>query len=703
MALQYGQFGGGRERPALLNEYVAGAQGEALSRAGAQVGSAAGRMEELVMRQREWDDKAALLDVQRRAIDLKERTLQDLQNPKNGYDPEEMEGVMGGVFKRFDLPKFHSVEAMNQANAWLEGAKMEALRSARGVGQNLSLSRYFKSRNALLDTLTASGRYEEARQVVNGDRGIGYTPEEADNAVFKIDLREADTEFQRLLANDPFTAMEEAERLGLVAKFEGRPDVVEQWRGEARRRQGVADYEVESRMLADDLNGKPWNGDDVKELFADRKVSADKAAELIAKMQVRDKRMQEARRKGMEYVGSPEAYRDAATAIALYDPGADPDRMGMTAISRKIADPRLSKAQKEDLKSWVESLGKEGEWNGRQKDLMAYATKAYHAMYSDGTLWQWRRKVQGEGVLPGNEKNVVVPEDRQKALAMEAQGVMEVRRFIQDHPEATLDDVRKYVDGRVGRLRLEGSGFNSSRLPAVQADSAPEWEAGDVRVPDSPDDEGDGADEVVEMSFPEPAEGVSLDEYKARCYAMNRIGYDPVAVDAFDRAVEARWTGALKAGLMALKGDGVPDAGAPLDVRFTDDVNALLPYASGGLMAYAQDFVDIGVREGVDPALLLAIAKHETGNGRSAAFRDRNNAMGVSPGGGGPRAFGSVQESVAYMARQLKRNYLDKGLVSIAQIGGKYAPVGAGNDPGGLNKDWVSGVTRFYDAIKRGV
>lgn len=119
----------------------------------------------------------------------------------------------------------------------------------------------------------------------------------------------------------------------------------------------------------------------------------------------------------------------------------------------------------------------------------------------------------------------------------------------------------------------------------------------------------------------------------------------------------------------------------------------------GGLGQYSQAFYDAGNKYGVDPKLLMAISMHETAAGTSSAFRNKKNAMGISPNGGGPRSFDSVEESIDYAARLLKKHYLDQGLTTIAAIGGKYAPAGAGNDPRGLNKHWVSGVSKYYKSF----
>ena len=121
---------------------------------------------------------------------------------------------------------------------------------------------------------------------------------------------------------------------------------------------------------------------------------------------------------------------------------------------------------------------------------------------------------------------------------------------------------------------------------------------------------------------------------------------------------------------------------------------------SPALQQYESAFRRAGEKYGVDPDLLMAIAMLETGRGKSSAFRNKNNSMGISPNGGGPRAFSSVEESIDYAARLLRKHYLDQGLTTIAAIGKKYAPPGASNDPKGLNSHWVKGVSEYYFQLK---
>lgn len=124
--------------------------------------------------------------------------------------------------------------------------------------------------------------------------------------------------------------------------------------------------------------------------------------------------------------------------------------------------------------------------------------------------------------------------------------------------------------------------------------------------------------------------------------------------------------------------------------------------ALGGLAPYGQAFIDAGRKYGMTPDQVkigMSIAMHETGRGSSHAFRNKNNSMGISPNGGGPRSFGSVEEGIDYGMRNLKRNYFDKGLITLEQIGAVYAPIGADNDPRNLNQHWVKGVRKYYNSL----
>ncbi|OZB90049.1 hypothetical protein CJP46_35305 [Paenibacillus sp. XY044] len=119
---------------------------------------------------------------------------------------------------------------------------------------------------------------------------------------------------------------------------------------------------------------------------------------------------------------------------------------------------------------------------------------------------------------------------------------------------------------------------------------------------------------------------------------------------------------------------------------------------SGALKGQGNAFVSAGQKYGIDPALLAAIAIHETGNGSSSAAKNKNNVGGMM-GKNGLMTFSSLQDGIDKMASNLKRNYIDKGLTTIEQIQKKYAPVGASNDPNNLNSNWINGVSKYYKML----
>lgn len=102
-------------------------------------------------------------------------------------------------------------------------------------------------------------------------------------------------------------------------------------------------------------------------------------------------------------------------------------------------------------------------------------------------------------------------------------------------------------------------------------------------------------------------------------------------------------------------------------------------------------FVREARKNGLDPRLLVAIAGAESQFGTQVKPGTNN------PFGWGPHIpFPSWDRAIATVARGLRTGYLDEGRKTIAQIGEKWAPVGAGNDPTNLNSNWAKNVGRFY-------
>jgi hypothetical protein len=132
-------------------------------------------------------------------------------------------------------------------------------------------------------------------------------------------------------------------------------------------------------------------------------------------------------------------------------------------------------------------------------------------------------------------------------------------------------------------------------------------------------------------------------------------------------------------------------------IKIIEESTSSLSNLPDALKPFSKDFETAGARYGVNPKLLAAIAMHETGNGTSSAFRNKNNAMGVSDASG-PVEMGSVAASIDKMANLLGKG-INEGVgpyanaQSIEDIANIYAPPGAGNDPRNLNQFWTQGVT----------
>ncbi|RHW33319.1 conjugal transfer protein [Neobacillus notoginsengisoli] len=131
------------------------------------------------------------------------------------------------------------------------------------------------------------------------------------------------------------------------------------------------------------------------------------------------------------------------------------------------------------------------------------------------------------------------------------------------------------------------------------------------------------------------------------------------------------------------------------------DASSLNRYLKGALQGTGEHFVEAGKQYSINPALLAAISIHETGNGSSNAARYKFNVAGMM-GKSGLKTYSSVRDSIFDMARNLRKNYLDEGKLTISQIGAKYAPIGAGNDPTNLNNHWVTGVNRQFASLTEG-
>jgi hypothetical protein len=124
-------------------------------------------------------------------------------------------------------------------------------------------------------------------------------------------------------------------------------------------------------------------------------------------------------------------------------------------------------------------------------------------------------------------------------------------------------------------------------------------------------------------------------------------------------------------------------------------IDAMLARASSPLAGEGATFVSESLAAGVDPRALVAIAAHETMLETYGPSQATRNAFGLGPG----IAFASERDAIARAARTLAELYLPEGRTTLETIGSKWAPIGAANDPGGLNRDWTRGVGTYFAAL----
>lgn len=125
-------------------------------------------------------------------------------------------------------------------------------------------------------------------------------------------------------------------------------------------------------------------------------------------------------------------------------------------------------------------------------------------------------------------------------------------------------------------------------------------------------------------------------------------------------------------------------------------------FANGVLADKAGYIEEVCAEYGVDPYLVSAIMASETGYGTSSAIVNKNNPGGyMDPATGHQtvKTFSSLEEGIEAVVRNLANGYINQGLNTISSIGAKYCPVGASNDPTGLNSNWIPNVTTIYNEL----
>lgn len=134
-------------------------------------------------------------------------------------------------------------------------------------------------------------------------------------------------------------------------------------------------------------------------------------------------------------------------------------------------------------------------------------------------------------------------------------------------------------------------------------------------------------------------------------------------------------------------------------IKFTynqEKVTAFLasyPYLADKL----EDFLAAAKQNNVDPVLMIAIIVQETGGSSDALLRF-NNPSGQM-GADGLIKFATLAEGLDMTGRTLNNLVNERQLDTIEKLGSAYCPVGAANDPTGLNAHWVPNVTKNVELM----
>ncbi|MEZ5080997.1 MAG: hypothetical protein R2878_10170 [Thermoleophilia bacterium] len=121
----------------------------------------------------------------------------------------------------------------------------------------------------------------------------------------------------------------------------------------------------------------------------------------------------------------------------------------------------------------------------------------------------------------------------------------------------------------------------------------------------------------------------------------------------------------------------------------------ILSTAASPMAGSADVIVSSATAVDIDPRFIMAIAAHETMLGTYGPAREIHNPFGLGPG----MVFDTEADAIRFAVGTLARNYFGDGLQTISQIGARWAPVGAANDPGGLNQHWTAGVSAAYTTL----
>lgn len=129
-----------------------------------------------------------------------------------------------------------------------------------------------------------------------------------------------------------------------------------------------------------------------------------------------------------------------------------------------------------------------------------------------------------------------------------------------------------------------------------------------------------------------------------------------------------------------------------------DKVKRINSILKGKLANKGAIFLAASKENGIDVYRQVAIVAHETGFGTQGYIISHNNVGGITSNNGGFVRFKTVDESIRYHAKLLKR-YAENGRETLTDIQKIYAPIGAKNDPQNINRHWLPNTLAIYNKL----
>lgn len=505
------------------------------------------------------------------------------------------------------------------------------------------------------------------RDLKTGMDGGVFNPAEADEARMRFERSAAGVDLQRRIDADPagvLAELEDPEKF-LKANKHATISMVEAARVEAKRALNRSEGEQSDRALDDIAAGKITDPEDIDRLYPS--IRPHQREELKAYMGRRMTAEHRAKLAAPEY--QQQVFGEVSRLLRDYDPTVgevDEDLVRMKTMLYDLPDSPM----KSELLARMEERQ-----TGKKAAIRTRAQLAQDALDQAAKAGRFGTAPKAENLKTIDlvKQGFLKDADKLKRLG-----------FSEDQAETIIEAARK--DPADGQKAFNAS-WNKRETGSINATEIELATANAIRLGHATIDWEDPAS-VTASTAAQAEVDRRLGNAKARLAEWMQVNPNPSEADISKKIVELGGEEARK----AMRSMTLP--ARPGRFSFNPDTKLTLPE---NLQPLETTFKNAGAKHGVDPRLLAAISMHETANGKSSAFRNKNNAMGVS-NSSGPIAFEETADSVERMARLLGSSTSGpyKNARTIAEIGAIYAPIGAGNDPGNLNQHWVAGVSKYY-------